>query len=362
MKKLSALMLASALALSLVACGGGGEPNPPVQDTPSNAVENPPASEKMIPGSYTPVGLVSGTGYEVNENGSYDHGEEKGTYTAAEDGSLTFQSKDGGSSTLTAFGEYYHTAVQMAEDTEYGLAPSFDESGHSNQTFQTEADATSLTLELHEDGSYVFSYSKTSPVFDKFSDIVTYEGSYALEDAVLNLSYNDNHYPLLVADDAIYPIVYVKKTDTNSADVEAAQAAILTAETESAQDRWWTPADETTAATVTAALVGTWEYSDGYGNYQLTFSETGVSVHMDFMGMSALNSSGTYSIQNGAILLEYKSQSGGYTIINHRAVPYTYTDGSLAIYEMLDMMNEEGLLDATADLTAISSYQYQKTN
>ena len=45
-----------------------------------------------------------------------------------------------------------------------------------------------------------------------------------------------------------------------------------------------------------------------------------------------------------------------------QAVPYTYTDGSLALYEMLDMMNEDGVLDAAADLTAISSYQYQKTN
>ena len=148
----------------------------------------------------------------------------------------------------------------------------------------------------------------------------------------------------------------------NSADIEAARSAVLAADEEAAQGRWWTPADESTAAAVTAALVGTWEYSDGYGNYQLSFSETGVSVHMDFMGMSALNSSGTYSVTNGAILLEYKSQSGGYTIINHRAVPYTYTDGSLTLYEMLDMMNEEGLLDAAADLTVISSYQYQKTN
>lgn len=308
------------------------------------------------------MGLVPGTDYEVNENGSYDHGEEKGTYTAAEDGSLTFQAKDGNSGTLTACGAYYHTAVQMTEDTEYGLAPSFDESGHSNQTFQAQVDNMSLTLELHEDGSYVFSYSTTSPVFDKFSDAVTCEGSYALEDAVLNLNYNDSLYPFLFVDDTIYPIVYVKKTDRNSADVEAAQAAVLTAEAESAQGRWWTPADETTSATVTAALVGTWEYSDGSGNYQLSFSETGVSVHMDFMGLSSLDSSGTYSIQNGAILLEYESRSGGYTIINHRAVPYTYSDGSLTLYETLDMMNEEGLLDAAADLTAIASYQYQKAD
>lgn len=364
MKKLLALMLAAALALSLVACGGGGgtgNTNTPSAGTETNT-PTPDKEEVTIPGNYAPVSLLPGTDYEVNENGSYDYGDEKGTYTAAEDGSLTFQPKDGGSNTLTACGAYYHAAVKMTEDTEYGLAPSFDESGHSNQTFQTEADDTSLTLELHEDGSYVFSYSTATLLYDKFSDTVTFEGSYALEDAVLNLNYNDNLYPFLFADDVIYPVVYVKKTDMNSADIEAARSAVLAADEEAAQGRWWTPADESTAAAVTAALVGTWEYSDGYGNYQLSFSETGVSVHMDFMGMSALNSSGTYSVTNGAILLEYKSQSGGYTIINHRAVPYTYTDGSLTLYEMLDMMNEEGLLDAAADLTVISSYQYQKTN
>lgn len=350
MKRTFALILALTLALSLTACGGDGSPG------------GGPAPEDISgPGSYVPMGLVPGTSYEVNENGSYDHGEEKGTYTAAEDNSLTFQPKDGSSSTLTACGAYYHTAAKMTEDTEYGLAPAFDENGHSNQTFQTEADGLSLTLELHEDGTYVFSYSRVSPVFDKFFDVVTCEGTYALEDTVLMLTSNEHAYPFLFVEEAIYPVVYGKKTESNGADAEAAQAAVLAAEETAAQGRWWTPADEETAAAVRAALAGTWFYTDGYGNYQLTFSETGVSVHMDFMGMTALNSSGTYTIQNGAILLEYKSQSGGYNIINHRAVPYTLADGSLVLYEMLDMMNEEGLPDAGADLTAISSYQYQKT-
>ena len=348
MKRLLALILTAALALSLVACGGGGEPNTPVQDTPSNAVENPPASEKTIPGSYAPVGLVPGTGYEVNENGSYDHGEEKGTYTAAEDGSLTFQPKDGGSSTLTAFGDYDHSAVQMAEDTEYGLAPSFDESGHSNQTFQTKTDDTTLTLELHEDGSYVFSYSKTSPVFNKFSDVVVYEGTYTLENTVLNLNCKDNRYTFLFVDDTIYPIVYEKKADTNSAEIEAAQAAVLTAEEDAAKGRWWTPADETTTTAVKAALEGMWEYSGGYTQLTLDFSVIGVSVQ----GKHILKS---YSIHNGAILLEDENRR------KCNVIPYTYTDGNLTLYEMLGM-DKEGLQDATADLTALSSYQYQKTN
>lgn len=368
MKKLLALMLTAALALSLVGCGGDGgtSDDTAASGTPAPAQESetpaPAEEEKTIPGTYAPVGMVPGDVYELNENGSYDYGEEKGTYTADGDGnSITFQPKDGNSRTLTACGAYYHTGAKMAEDTEYGLSPSFDGSGHSNQTFQVEANGTSLTLELHEDGSYVFSYSRTSPAFNKFFDTVTFEGSYSLEDTVLSLSWQGSTFPFLFADGAIYPIVYAKEDDGNRGDMEVARAAVLAAEEEAAQERWWTPADEATAAAVTEALAGTWEYTDGYGVYQLTFSDTSVSVYMGFLGQTALSSTGTYSIQNGAVLLEYKSQSGSYTIINHRAAPYTYADGSLVLYEMLDMMNEEGLLDPAADITAISEYQYQKT-
>lgn len=348
MKKNLTFIFTVAFMLSLTACGGEVSPEITAKDT--------------LAGSYVSVGLVLEADYELNENGSYNHGDEKGTYTLAEDDSLILQPKDGNSNTLTACGEYYHTDTQMAEDTEYGLAPSFDENGHSNQTFITKENDISLTLELHEDGSYMFSYSKASPVFDEFSDVVTYEGSYVLEDAVLNLNYNDNSYTFLFKDNIIYPTVYVKQSDTNSADIEAARAALLTAEKKAAQGRWWTPADETTAADVTMALAGTWEYSDGFSTYRLVFSETGVSVYMEFMGTSYVDSSGTYSIQNGAILLDYETYSSYGTIHNHMAVPYTYADGNLVLYEMLDMLNEDGLLDAEADLTEISTYQYQKIN
>ncbi len=72
MKKLLALMLAVALALSLVACGGGGTggTNTPSAGTETNT-PTPDKEEVTIPGSYAPVGLLPGTDYEVNENGSY---------------------------------------------------------------------------------------------------------------------------------------------------------------------------------------------------------------------------------------------------------------------------------------------------
>jgi len=45
--------------------------------------------------------------------------------------------------------------------------------------------------------------------------------------------------------------------------------------------------------------------------------------------------------------------------ILHQA--YIYADGNLTLYEMLSM-DKDGLLDPAADLTTISSYQYQKTD
>jgi len=357
MKRFLALMLAAALALSLVACGGGGGETP--SDGSSAPGESPqapqtPEKERVIPGTYEAVSLVSAAAYVLNENGSFDSGEQKGTYTAADNGSrITFQFKDSSSSsTLIAYGEYYHTEAKMTEDTEYGLAPSFDDAGRSNQTFTTQAGDVSLTLELHEDGSFTFSTDKQSPVFDKFRDVVTYKGSYSLEDTVLNLNWNGIVYPFLVSDEVIYPVVYTKQTDANSGDIAAAQTAIQTAEEEAAENRWWTPADETTTTAVKAALIGddgSWGYwVDSDERHSLAFSTIGVSVN----GAHILKS---YSIHNGAILLEDENRR------KCNVIPYVYTDENLTLYEMLSM-DKEGLLDAAADLTAISSYQAQKTN
>ena len=339
MKSKLSLILIAALALTLTACSG---------------------KEAEIPGTYESVSLVSGTAYVLNENGSFDKGEEKGTYTVADDGrGIVLQPKDGTAYSLLASGEYYYTETAMTEDTEYGMAPSFDENGHANQTFTTEAEGSTLTLTMREDGSYSFSCSKPSDVSSKLTDTLSFDGSYRLEDTVLFLNWNGLDFPVLFVNDAIYPIVYVRKTDANSSDISQKQTAVQNAAKEAADSRWWTPSAD--PSEIKNALLGTWEYTDGYGNYELTFSDSSVFVHMDFMGYTALESSGTYTILKDAILLEYESQSGSYTIINHRAVPFTFENGTLTLYEMLDVMNEDGILDPAADLTSMSSYQYQKT-
>lgn len=379
MKRLLALLLAAMLALTLVACGGEEEntgapsasaPSSENLDTPSDApgsaeISPAPEDEAVIAGEYVNVGIYPGDAYVLDENGGFNRiasqGEETGTYTVDDKGKIVLQLEGGGLRPLTAHDGYYHTNDKM---TQYGMPPSFDENGHSDQTFTLEVSGVTMTLELRADGSYAFSYSKGSPVHPVYElmDVVTYEGSYALEGDVLNLSWKDSTFRLLCTDDAIYPIVYERKTDENRADLEGVQAAVQAAEEDAAQNRWWTPADEAVAAEITEALAGTWEYSDDYSLYQLSFEDEETWIHMEFMGTSTLNSSASYTVLNGAILLTYETRSGGYEITEYMAAPYTYTDGVLTLYEMRDLMNDKALLEPAVDFAAISEYQYEKVS
>lgn len=366
-KKILSLLLALVLCLSLAACGGesaapknNGETAP--DDTKTETPAPTPEEESVeVPGSYLPVGPFPVDIIALNENGSYDCGEDKGTYSADDDGErITIKPKEGSSRYLTACGEYYHTDTKMTEDTEYGLTPAFDANGRSNQGFTINLDGTDLTLELSDDGSFTFSYSKESEAYYRLFDVVTFDGSYTLDDTVLNLNSGSGTFRLLFADDALYPIVYAKKTDENSADVEAVYAAAKAIKEDAERNTWWTVADEETAAEITAALMGgAWEYNS-YSEYKLTFRETDVGINMGFMGSSVRSTTGTYIILNKAILLEYKTLSGGYNVIHTMAVPYTYEDGSLALYEMLDVLNTEGIDDPAADLTQIAGYQFER--
>lgn len=400
MKKILVLMLAMVLTLALGACGDTNTlSSTNLNDTSSGTLKSAASisssepesilssqEEVEIPGTYMSVGMIPGDTYDLNENGSYDCGEEKGTYTADDEGSsIAIQPKEGQPRTLIACGAYYHTETKMTEDTEYGLSPTFDENGRSNQTFtleipNTEAEekkyhdqfatqlntsdhhSKTITLELHEDGSYIFSYSKPSTVNEHLTDTITYEGSYTLEGNVLNLDWNSNTYPMLFTDSAIYPAIYAKKTDANGTEIEAAQAAIQAAEEAAAQNRWWTIADEATAAEITKALVGTWEYSDEYSTHRLTFTESDVLVDESFFGKTAVYNSGPFTVLKGAILIQYETSSNYGTIINTVAAPYVYADGSLTLYETRDILNDEILLDPAADFPAVSSYQYQKNS
>ena len=220
MKKTSMFVLVSALFFALAACSG--------------------AKEEPIPGTYEAVSLYDAPAYQLNENGSYDHGEQKGTYTTDSDRNIVLSPKDAEADiTLTAHGSYYYTQDSLDEDTEYGLAPSFDENGRSGQTFTRTMDSSvEMTLSLHDDGTFQLSFSSQSPVFSRGNDVVSYEGSYTLEDDVLHLTWNDMDFPLLYLDEKIYPVVYTKSTEENSTALQASRTAIQDAEEAARQSRW----------------------------------------------------------------------------------------------------------------------------
>ena len=66
-------VLVSALFFALAACSG--------------------AKEEPIPGTYEAVSLYDAPAYQLNENGSYDHGEQKGTYTTDSDRNIVLSPK-----------------------------------------------------------------------------------------------------------------------------------------------------------------------------------------------------------------------------------------------------------------------------
>lgn len=347
-------MLAAATALSLVSCGGKGGENATSSAPPADAASATPTVEPEEaggPGRYEAASLYSDSSYVLNENGSYEHGEEKGIYTVEADGSLIMQPKDSDSSqTLTACGNYYHTETGMSEDTEYGMAPTFDENGHSSQTFVTAFDAddptASMTLELHEDGTFAFSIKQSSSdyLLMRLEDVVDYSGTYTLEEEVLRLSYHNADFTMLFADGKIYPITYVKRTDANDAEIENAQAVILETENTARQGRWWTPVDDSLAAEITSHLTGRWEWQE-----RDEFGLTSMILDIDEESISRTYSQSTfgittvlfakYQICNGAILLRLTDGMNNFR--SYEAIPYSYTDGTLTLYETNNLNDGE---------------------
>lgn len=325
MKRFLTLIPAAALVLSLAACGG----------QPQASV---PPEEPATPGTYQTVSLYQAPDYVFNDNGSYDHGEEKGTYTLEEDDTITLEAKDADQSqVLTPAGGCYYTEAAFTEDAEYGMAPTFDEEGHSNQSFEAEVGELTLQLILKEDGSFLYTTSAQSEVYPSGVDTVSYEGTYTLADQVLSLSWNGTDYPMILADEQLHYIVYQKQTDENSAAIQAAQAAVQEAQAAAASESWWGPVDETLAAEIDSQLQGTWEYTETgeYGlYYQLTISGGQIDVHIELLGYPAENS-GTYTICSDVLLVHYEGGTQGYIV-----VPYTYEGGTLKLYPVNSLTDE----------------------
>lgn len=330
MKKLLALVLAAAMAFSLVACGGDGgtgDTNTPSTgngditstDMPSGGGEDstpeetPENEEREVPGVYEHISLFLNSTYEWHENGSYDRTspDEKGTYTVSDKGDVIMSENGGsGGDTYTPYGDYYYRSNLICgfeKDDEYGLAPSFDENGRSTQTFDafyeriTNDQHHYLVFTMNEDGTFILKdmiRSNTKGIVDEGD---TFEGEYIFNDDILTLKWNGIEVPFLYIDGKIYFDIIEKQTEETAQRTEERHAAL-----QAAQDEKYAPVDDALANEVSSHLQGEWEYTDSGVKFTLFFDGNTINVTSSAGGASISNT-GTYIVCKDFVLITYET-------------------------------------------------------
>ncbi|MEE0434726.1 MAG: hypothetical protein UDB11_04875 [Peptococcaceae bacterium] len=170
-----------------------------------------------------------------NANGTYDMSPMvyKGTYVVSVgyvglDGDLQFDYGFLDDHYLYNTSEFY-----LTEDDDYGLEPTFDDNGRTEQrfsyyyadSFTLAKDPSTGRLLEGDDGSYIKDMNYREIIFD-FNDDGTYkieervndglrnlisEGTYQLKDNILCLNYDGGSMPLIYDNDKIYFDVYEKQ-------------------------------------------------------------------------------------------------------------------------------------------------------
>ena len=202
MKKVITLLLIFAMCISFCAC---------------NANSREEKQYKNIAGTYKSLSLHMNNTYHLNENTTFEkEPDTKGTYKVKPDGGFTLTDASGLSGeTFIKEGDYYYGTKLLnyfEKDTEYGLGITFDEDGHSNQSFsanyetldESESLVKQLWLVLKEDGTYLLRDRKIYLTKARIFDETTYNGMYKLEDNILWLNYENKNYPMLLIDGKLY--------------------------------------------------------------------------------------------------------------------------------------------------------------
>jgi len=344
LKKPLSLALAAALALSLTACGGGnggddkssggsssksgGSSSASSSSSSQGDASEPQEEEREVPGTYENVSLFLTSTIQVSENGSFDRTkpDEKGTYTVKDDGSFELVEKGMGNGDIfTPYGDYYYRSnliCSFDEDEEYGLAPSFDSNGHSNQSFDAYYEPASggnqnyVLFTMKEDGTYTL--QKQIRNTQGFLTVVdqgdTYEGTYSLDGDVLTLTWKEFKFPFLFLDGKIYFDIIEKQTAENTADLEARRTAL-----EAFRAEKFVPVDDALASEIVSSVQGEWEYSNNNVKYVMLFEGNNFSVTTTAGGAS-LNSQGTYVVCKDFVLITYDTGK-------RARIDYTYENG-----------------------------------
>ena len=322
MKKITALLLACAMALSLAACGG---------------------QTRTIPGTYKSVGFIQTADYVLNEDDTYTYGETTGTYTTGDGGSLTLTPDGGTAINFIACGEYYCASPD-------GILLD-DPDNITGQAIDGSVNGVLLTLTLSEDGTFQCTASTPAPEYSVMNNTVTYEGTYTQDKEVLTLTWNDMDFPMLLIDGILYAAVYTQENDENSDAIAQRQAAVSEAEQAAKDAAWWTAAEDGRAAEIMAAAQGTWTYTESgaYGlTYQYQFVNDYVYVTVSMLGYPARNQ-GEFTVCNDVLLIKYDGGTQGYV-----SIPYVYEDdGTLKLYPINalddDAVKDPGMEFVTAE-------------
>lgn len=212
MKKFISALLVFCLLLGLCACGA----------------KAPKLKAEDLVGEWSQSLWFFTTKMVMNSNGTYDYGEDKGTFTVNESTNVVKLTPRSGDSSHTEYkyfnGYLYCTSRCFAKDMEYGLGFSPDENGVTDQRFTialTDArfdpnvEASSIELEFEKDGTFsiftsVFRYSKSLGSYFNDKPFNNYKGTYKYSDSILTLTLDGVDHPLVVIDGTIYYITYSK--------------------------------------------------------------------------------------------------------------------------------------------------------
>ena len=162
MKRITALLLALVMCFALCACGSTPDPN---------------LKEEDLAGTWSPSLWFLSTQLKLNSDGTYDYGEEKGTFgVLINNVTLSPRHSNANHDYVYSEGYLYSTRFSFDEDEEYGRAFSPDENGMASQKFSCNLGdglmfdpalvENSIELTLYNDGTFsiftsVFRYSSS---------------------------------------------------------------------------------------------------------------------------------------------------------------------------------------------------------
>ncbi len=191
MKKILSFILVLVLALSLCACS------------------EEKVTEEKITGTYKNIGIFSDEEYTLNEDLTFKATDStKGTYVLNTDGAIWFSRGDEQGFVFEKMGDYYYRTGGVdcfsRDITEDAFEVSFDEKGHSNQSFSVSTIGEYYTIDFKEDGTYYATYELYKVEDYSLITKKEFEGKYTLKDNILWLEHGENKYPMIHDDGALY--------------------------------------------------------------------------------------------------------------------------------------------------------------